>query len=92
MAEAPKNRQELLERSAKAAFGPADENTAPNWLFVDRATKVIEAIESLGLRIVPAELTQEMHDAMWEPTDMPWRRRCERAIAASPFAPEKDNG
>jgi len=50
-----------------------------------RARAILTAIEAAGAIVVPAVLTADMRIALWDPIDMAWTRRCEKAIAASPF-------
>lgn len=49
--------------------------------------RLVAIIESLGLRIVPAEPTNEMRDAGLN-AQVSTREIIRAAIAASPFAPE----
>lgn len=81
MAETPKTREELFEAASKGTYGDRE------WVIA-----VIEAIESLGLRIVPEEASEEMlSDAGYMP-ECGFETVYSSLVKASPFAPEKDNG
>lgn len=77
MAETPRTREELW-RTLVSEIGLV-------------AEEVLDAIEDFGLRIVPAEPTKAMWEAMAENDSGGMIAEYRAAIAANPFAPEKAN-
>jgi hypothetical protein len=86
MPETPKTRDELIDLAVECKFSRAD------------VSDFVGCIEAHGLRIVPAEPTEEMAKAGYETSCGPYEFCSERgkaaltdelraAIAASPFAP-----
>ena len=83
MAETPKTREELVDAIIRLRSG----NCA--------SEDFLEAIESLGLRIVPADPTDEMisqFDWLIKQQGCGVTESLIEAIAKSPFAPEDPNG
>ena len=88
MAETPKTRFQLCNQVADKTD-----------LLGNQVLDVVQAIESLGFRIVPAELPHGYFDATKEAMASAyrdvgdiWENVYAAAIAASPFAPEDPNG
>ena len=93
----PATRDEVVEMMARRrcerknlAWNDAPEPVRK--FFVASAIADLTALEAAGVRLVPAEATEEMMRAAAGQRGFAWSQAVNLAIAASPYNKEPDNG